>query len=166
MATTTLDARLELALADLRAQKKPNIMGTAKRYELAESTLRRRFSGEHISRRAAAGEYLQNLTFAQEEALISQINRMSERGMPPTSTIVRNLAEGIIQRPVGKNWTGQFVKRYQNRLHSVYLRPIDKDRMNAEYAPSFRHFYDLVTTRFYLLISKDTNIVANSEFYR
>ena len=49
--------------------------------------------------------------------------------MPPTSAIVRDLAEGIIERPVGKNWTGQFKKRYQDRLFSVYLHPINKDRI-------------------------------------
>ena len=61
----------------------------------------------------------------QEEALIQQINRLTDRGMPPTSGMVRNLAEEVIGRPVGKNWTGDFVKRYKNRLTSVYLRNID-----------------------------------------
>ena len=40
MATTTHDARIELALAELSRQKKPNIIGTAKNNQLAESTLK------------------------------------------------------------------------------------------------------------------------------
>ena len=110
MATTTHDARIELALADLRRQEKPNIMGTAKKYQLAESTLRRRFKGQHLSRRAAASEYLQNLTFVQKEVLIGQINVLTDRGIPPTSRTVENFTEEMIKRPVGKNWTGQFMK--------------------------------------------------------
>ncbi|KAL5316020.1 hypothetical protein ACEPPN_016894 [Leptodophora sp. 'Broadleaf-Isolate-01'] len=48
-------------------------------------------------------ESIQCLTDEQEEVLIKHINRMTERGMPPTSQIVKNLAEEIIGKPVGKN---------------------------------------------------------------
>lgn len=59
--------------------------------------------------------------------------------------MVRNLAEEMIQKPVGKNWTGQFVKRHQSRLTSLYLRNIDNQRVKAEYAPLIKQSYDLVT---------------------
>ena len=146
--TSSHNARIELAIADLNRQEKPNIMGTAMEYQLVESTLRRRFKGQTTSREVANSQYRQNLTLAQEEILIGQINRLTDRGLPPTSRIVRNLAEEMINRPVGKNWTGQFVQRYKNRLRSLYLRNIDKDRMNAEYAPMFKQFYDLVVLFF------------------
>ena len=70
--------------------------------------------------------------------------------MPPTSGMVRNLAEEVIGRPVGKNWTGDFVKRYKNRLTSVYLRNIDSQRIKSEYALLFKQFYDLVIWFFIL----------------
>ena len=148
MATSTHDARIELAIAHLKRQEKPNIMGTAREYGLVESTLRRRFKGQIMSRQAANSIHRQNLTLVQEEVLIGQINRLTDRGLPPTSRIVKNLAEEMIGHPVGKNWTGQFVKRYPDRLHSVYLRNIDKERTNAEYAPMFKQFYDLVLVLF------------------
>ena len=148
MATTSHNARIELAIAHLNRQDKPNIMGTANEYQLVESTLRRRFKGQCTSRQAATSQYRQNLTLAQEEVLIGQINRLTDRRLPPTSRIVRNLAEEIIGRPIGKNWTGQFVYRYKNRLQSIYLRNIDKDRINVEYAPIFKQFYDLVILLF------------------
>jgi hypothetical protein len=69
---------------------------------------------------------------------------MTDRGIPPTTQIVRNLAEEIIQRKVGKNWTRDFVKRYRTRLKSLYLFNIDHLRVKAEYGPYFQHFYDLV----------------------
>ena len=58
---------------------------------------------------------------------------------------MHNLAEEVIGDSVGKNWTSDFVKRYKNRVISVYLRNIDNERIKAEYAPVFKHFYDLVT---------------------
>ena len=145
MAQSTYDARLELAIADLAKQDKPNYMATAKKHEVARTTLRKRFLGERVSIHAAASKYRQRLTFVQEETLIKHINSLTDRGLPPTSRIVRNLAEEIIGGPVGKNWTGDFVKRYKNRLTSLHLRNIDSQRVRAEYAPSFKHFYDLVT---------------------
>jgi hypothetical protein len=148
MASTTHEARIELALADLGRQERPNIMGTAKKFSLIESTLRRRFQGKTLSRAAATSEYRQNLTFAQEEILISQINRLTDRGLPPTNQIVKNFAEEILGRSIGKNWAGDFVKRYKGRLTSLYLENIDRDRTNAEYAPIFKQFYDLVISNY------------------
>ena len=145
MATTTHEARLGLALADLAKQDKPNFMGTARKHGVNDTTLRRRFRGNQLSHHAAASEYRQCLTHAQEEALIGAINSLTDRGIPPTSRMVRNLAEEMIQKPIGKNWTRQFVKRHENRLISLYLRNLNSQRVKAEYAPMFKQFYDLVT---------------------
>ena len=38
-----------------------------------------------------------------EEVLIHQINRLTDRGLPPTPKIVRNLVKEIISRSIGKN---------------------------------------------------------------
>ena len=148
MSTTTHEARLGLALADLAKQTTPNFMGTAKKHGVNDTTLKRRYKGIQLSRHAAASEHRQCLTHVQEEALIGSINSLTDRGIPPTSRMVRNLAEEIIDRPVGKNWTGDFVKRHKNRLSSLYLRNIDSQRVKAEYAPLFKQFYDLVTAFF------------------
>ncbi len=110
MAQSTHDARLELAVADLAKQTKPNYMETAKKHGVNRSTLQKRFLGQTLSVQAAASKYRQRLTFVQEETLIKHINSLTDRGLPPTSRIVRNLAEEIIGGSVGKNWTGEFVK--------------------------------------------------------
>jgi hypothetical protein len=72
--------------------------------------------------------------------------------MPPTSHIVKNLTEEIRGAPVGKNWVGQFVKRYGIRLKSLYLRNIDNLRAGAEYAPMFQLFFSVVSW-FFVVIS-------------
>lgn len=164
MASTTNNARIELALADLDSQEKPNFSGTAKKYGLVGSTLRRRYQGKTMSRAAATSEHRQNLTFAQEEILISQINRLTDRGLPPTNQIVKNLAEEILGRSIGKNWAGDFVKRYKGRLTSLYLHNIDKDRMNAEYAPMFKQFYDLVINNLIFIEELRFAALTNSFF--
>jgi len=70
---------------------------------------------------------------------------LTARSIPPTSQIVKNLAEEIIGgKPVGKNWTSDFVKRYNGRLDSLYLRNIDNIRIQAEYLPIIKQFFDLV----------------------
>ena len=79
---------IDLALADLNAQLSPNIRATARKFNLVESTLRRRWKGQSMSRKDACSEYKQRLTNVQEEALISQINRLTDRNIPPTSRII------------------------------------------------------------------------------
>ena len=64
--------------------------------------------------------------------------------MPPTSRIICNFAEEMIQGPVDKNWTGDFIRRYKDKLTSLYLRNIDSQRIKAEYPPVFKYFYTLV----------------------
>ena len=156
MDNSTKNASIELAIADLNRQLKPNINATAKTYGLVESTLRRRFKGESLSFQAAHSVSHQRLSIVQEEALIDQINQLTDRGLPPTSSIVRNLAEELLQDRVGKNWTSNFVHRHKDRLKSLYLRNIDRKRHQAEYAPIFKQFYDLVSLNGYYF-----NIYAN-----
>ena len=138
-------ASIDLALADLNAQLLPNIRATARKYQLVESTLRRRWNGQTTSHQDCSSKYKQRLTSGQEDALIEQINRLTDRGLPPTNRIVRNLAEEILQGPIGKNWTGDFIKRHKDRLKSLYLCNMDKERIQSEYAPMFKQFYDLVS---------------------
>ena len=87
----------------------------------------------------------QCLANEQEEVLIHRINTLTDRGMPPTSYIVKNLVEEFRGKQVGKNWVGQFVKRHGIRLKSLYLRNINNLRAGAEYAPMFQLFFSVVS---------------------
>ena len=94
-----------------------------------------RFLGHRVSRKAATAEHHQCLSIAEEDALIEPTHRLIKRGLPPLDSMVKNLAEEIIQRHVGKNWSNQFVERQKHRLESAYRRNIDKERVKAEHAP-------------------------------
>jgi len=144
MAPTIKTTAMELAIADLSSQAQPNYRATARKYNINFNTLRRRFLGLQLSPAAASSVYRQRLSAVQEGVLIDQINRLTDRGIPPTSRMVKNMAEEMIQSTVGKNWTGDFVRRHKDALKSTYLRNIDKQRTKAEYLPSFEHFYQLV----------------------
>src|SRR5450432_1435187 len=141
----TKEARIELALSDLRKQSIPSYTSTAERFLLNRTTLTRRFKGSQQSFQVAREETHQCLTLAQEEALISFINRLIERSLPPTSQIVKNVAEELCNKPIRKNWVGYFTERYKDRLHGCYLRTIDSKRARAEYVPLIQKFYDQVS---------------------
>ena len=132
MAHSTRNTRKELALADLTKQDKPSYMATAKKYGVVRTTLRARFLSQSLSIPAAASKYRRRLT------LIKHINSLTDLGIPPTSRFVRNLADEMIRGLVEKDWTSDYVKRYQDRLKSLHLRNVDSQRVRAEYAPSFR----------------------------
>jgi len=61
--------------------------------------------------------------------------------MPPTTIIVKNLAEEIRGYAVRKNWTALFVDRHKHELKSLYLKSIDNQRVKGEYPPTYKLFY-------------------------
>jgi hypothetical protein len=73
-----------------------------------------------------------------------------DRGLPPISQIVQNLAKEIRGEPIGKNWTGQFVKHHKDRLKLAYLRNIEGIQFSIEYALMFILFFQLVFMLFAL----------------
>src|SRR5450755_752380 len=121
MNNSTNDAQLELALSDLREQSIPNFSETARRFQVNRTTLRRRFAGTQRSFRTCREDTNQCLTPAQEEVLIGFINRLTDRSLPPTSQIVKNVAEELRGAPVNKNWVSVFTRRHKDRLHAAFL---------------------------------------------
>ena len=103
MDNSTKSAQIELTLADLDRQLKPNYRATAKLYGIDWSTLQRRHLGITMSKEAAKLEYWQKLTSVQEEVLIEQVNQLTDQAIPPTPQTVKNLVEELIKAPLGKN---------------------------------------------------------------
>jgi hypothetical protein len=143
---------MEKAINELNRQLIPNYRQISEKYGLTRTTLMRRFLSLCTSRQEATSIYHKLLTDTQEEALITQINKLTVRGMPPTTKIVKNLAEEVIGRKIHKNWTAHFVRRYSSRLKSLYLRNIDNLRVKSEYGPHLEHFFDLVASDFSVVL--------------
>jgi hypothetical protein len=143
-------AQVTEAVLAIRSGEYTDYSNAAKKFHCSHTAVMRRIKGLTKTRQEANSFYHQCLTNDQEEVLISRINKLTDRGLPPTSHIVRNLAEEIRGEYIGKNWTGQFVKRHKDRLKSAYLRNIDNIQFSAEYAPMFILFFTLVFVLFVL----------------
>jgi hypothetical protein len=135
---------IDAAVAAIQRGDFVDFSAAAKHHGCDRTSVSKRIRGLTKTRKEADSFYRQCLTNTQEEVLIRLINRLTDRGMPPTSAIVKNLAEEIRGCAVGKNWVSQFVKRHQDVLKSLYLRNIDNLRVGAEYAPMIKLFFDLV----------------------
>jgi hypothetical protein len=94
---------IKAALAEIELSKDPNYREIARKFNLTHTTLLQRAKGITRSRAEFQSKINQNLNNAQERILIKQINRLINRGIPPTSKIVKNFAEEIIGREVRKN---------------------------------------------------------------
>ena len=94
---------IQKALAEIESSLDPNYTAIAKKWGLTPSTVIRRAQGKTSSMEEFQSQVHQCLTNAQEHVLINQINCLTKRGIPPTSQMVRNFAEEMIGRTVGKN---------------------------------------------------------------
>ncbi len=146
MARADKSARIDAAVAAIKRGEFTNYSKAAEKYECDRTSLSKRIHGVTKTKKEANSFYHQCLTNEQEEILIARINNLTDQGMPLTSQIVRNLAEEIRGDCVGKNWTGQFVKRHGIRLKSLYLRNIESLRTAAEFAPMFILFFTTIST--------------------
>ena len=138
-------ARMVLALDDLIKQKVPNLLATSKKYEVNRTTLTRQFNGTQMSRADFLSESIQCLSRDQEKVVLGFINKLTDRNCMPTSQIVKNVAEEVAGQPVGKNWVGRFVRRYQDQLHAGFLRTIDSARVKSDNIDLYKQFYEQVS---------------------
>ena len=83
------ETRMELAIAEMSLEEKDSCRSIAMKYSLNHTTLSRRFKGEQVSRTVANSEYRQRLSSKQEETFLKYINKLSDRGLPPTSQIAK-----------------------------------------------------------------------------
>jgi hypothetical protein len=142
------NARIATAIADLESQDRPNIAATARRHGVARKTLSDRFKGKSTTIQDAVSYVRKQLSDTQEEALITYVNKLNDRGFPPTPQILKNIAESIAHVPLGPNWVARFCKRYRTRLTSIYLRTIDHKRKIVDNSQYFEHFFRLVRMLF------------------
>jgi Tc5 transposase DNA-binding domain len=147
----TKNDRIDAALDQLDSQSTLNYAAAARDNHIHPTTLAWRYNGKSVSRAEANSKYRQWLNDVEEDTLLRYIDTLIDRHIPPTSQIVRNLAEEILKGPVGKNWTGHFLKRHADRIESRYLRPLDRTRASIESISLFEHFYTLILSYFIVL---------------
>ena len=92
---------IQLALADLELQERPNYAATAKKYNISRVTLSRRHQGTQLSRDESNSIHHKLLTTAQEEVIIKHLNNLSDCAIPPTPKILSNIVQEVIKQDVG-----------------------------------------------------------------
>ena len=146
------EQRMKAAIASLESQEAPNYSEAARQLNLDCTAIKNQLLSKTTSQAEANSRCRQLLTNAQEEQLITQINKLTVHYMPPTSQIVKNIAAEIKGGEVNKNQTANFIQRHSTRLKSLYLRNINNQRAKAKYALMFKHFFELVMFLLYLCL--------------
>jgi hypothetical protein len=90
-----IDGAIAAAEAQMAKGERLNLTKTAGEFGVERSTLSRRIAGKTRSWEEYLSQDIQHLTNGQEKALIKRINYLTQRHMPPTCQIVKNLAEEI-----------------------------------------------------------------------
>ena len=137
---------IDKALQPLQLQDKPNISATAREYGLDRSTLSKRFTGGAQSHQTKC----QNqglLSPAQEKTLVQYINKLTDRGIPPTPAMILNFVHNIVGKRPGKSWSYRFCKRWTSVLDSRYLTTLDAARYKADSRRSYELYFELVQSK-------------------
>ena len=104
-------APIDAALADLALQDHPNYSETARKFNVNRCTLSRHYRGQTVSVKESR-QINSILSNEQKKNLISYVNKLTERGIPPTNTIIRVFAYNISGKRPGNNWSYRFVQRH------------------------------------------------------
>ena len=135
---------IEEALEELKSQEHPHYTDTAKAFGVDRTTLSRRHRGLTASRGVSTdGPRL--LTNQQEKTLTEYINKLTQRGFPPTPAMVRNFAKDIGGIQPAKNWLSRYVKRNREKLDSGYQLGFDLSRKKADNIYAYRLYFDKVS---------------------
>ncbi|KAF1941725.1 hypothetical protein EJ02DRAFT_491038 [Clathrospora elynae] len=113
--TTTV---MEKALKDLELHKGEaefSIRKTAERNGLSRTTLQRKYNQETRTN-AEEAEYQKNLTTQQEEELVTYIQDLTSKGLPPTRSMLQNYACVVAKKEVGMSWVSRFLVHYKDNL--------------------------------------------------
>jgi hypothetical protein len=135
--------QIELAIEHLKLHDTDDISTTARLFNVNRSTLSRRFNG--VTNPASMAQ--QNSRFLnnpQEQELLKYINQLTDKGIPPTVSMVRNFAGDIAGKLPGKCWSQRFCTRHQDKIKSGYLKNLDSQRSKADSAVSYGYFFALL----------------------
>src|ERR1700733_4511425 len=107
-----IDGAIAAVDAKIAKGERLNLAQIARDFGVKRSTLSRRIAGKTRSWEEYLSQDIQHLTNGQEKALIKRINYLTQRHMPPTCQIVKNLAEEICGHIVDKNYVNRFIRRH------------------------------------------------------
>jgi hypothetical protein len=96
-------AQIDAAVAHLEAQEELNYTEAGKLFGVHRTTLMRRYTRKPRSRAEANSNCRQRLNHVQEDTPLGYIDTLTKRHIPPTSQIIRNLAEEMLRGLLARN---------------------------------------------------------------
>ena len=97
---SSIDAALAF-IESLSPNDHINIAKIAKQFKCDRSALSKRYRGVTRSRYTQY-QNQRNLNDQQEKSLVKYIDRLCARGLPPSKHMIRNFAQEICQKEIGK----------------------------------------------------------------
>ena len=137
---------IDEALAKARLYDAPNLSAIATEFSVDRTKLWHRYRGT----RGTMKEKHENqslLLYAQQDTLVSYINQLTERGLPPTPAMVGHFAEDICKHRPHKGWVLDFVRKHADVLMAGYLRPLDAARKKADSSLNYELYFTLLQAK-------------------
>ncbi|KAF1934513.1 hypothetical protein EJ02DRAFT_308087, partial [Clathrospora elynae] len=125
---------MEKALEDLELHKgeaEYPIRKTAERYGLSRATLQRKYNQETRTN-AEEAEYQKNLTTQQEEELVTYIQDLTSKGLPPTRSMLQNYACVVAKKEVGMSWVSRFLDCNKDNFLPKWTTGLDSNCFRAD----------------------------------
>jgi len=137
---------LQNAITHYKDSQKPSIRASAERFGVAYSTLRGRLGGAED--RVKGHSRLQALTEYEEKAIVRWCAKVDEWGHPATLTMVKGMAEAMLQRRLkdrvlGRHWLSRFLGRHKELASKLSTR-LDRQRAFASNPRVLRDFFQKV----------------------
>jgi hypothetical protein len=118
-----------------------SIREASRRFNVPHSTLTDRYNGKLT--RKDAHEHEQRLSAAQEEVLVEWVKTVGRRGMPLTTSTLRDFASNICQVPVGTSWAKRFIARHPE-LKIRWTTGLEKCRAQSLNRTVVNEFFELI----------------------
>jgi hypothetical protein len=115
----------------------------AKRFGVDRSTLCRRHRRLQVPHNTKIINQ-QKLTQQQEEELVTYIEELTARHIPPTREMIANFASAVAQEPVSESWVTRFINKYSINLISHYSTGMDSNRHNADSYVKYELYFNLL----------------------
>jgi hypothetical protein len=145
---TYTEADVLLAVDAIRSDRIKHVSKAAATYKVPQPTLWRRLNGTPARRDTKI--YGAIMTKPQEDKLVNKLLELDGRGFGATLTLVREMADSILQDagkpPTGKNWVYRFLKR-RPELKTTRSRPYDYQRALCEDPDVLKKWFDIILTK-------------------
>ena len=139
---------IEAALAALESLK-PGEPFTyteyADKYGCNRTTLSKRHRGVQGTR-AAQYESQRVLNDEQSRTLVEWVNRLTQRGLPPSNEMLRNFAKEIrgSENKPGKDWPRRWRNRHNDKIIFTYTTRINGSRYSADSTYKYTLYFELM----------------------